>query len=142
MVVRPTSTDPWAPLFEKLAALRASWPSRGWSWDSRLECVTSSFSAQFESAARAAALTALPVEWTPAGLAQAPERLRDLAERSGGLRSAQLIFTDQQAIAYRAFGLWWPWGNGTTISLRVGIDHPDARPSHLGRLRDVFNVEA
>lgn len=135
------SGEAWANLYDKLGKLRAAWPSRGWSWDSKLECVTSSFSMQFEPAARSAALIALPKQWTPTALAQAPARLRDLAERSGGIRSSQMILTDDEAGDYLSFGLWWPWGNGQTISLRVGLSELDASSSMYQRLRDVFGVQ-
>ena len=75
----------WKPLFDRFAALKATWPARAWSWDSRLMCVTSSFAVEVESKARAAALEALPLEYTAATLARAGTDLRRVAERTGGL---------------------------------------------------------
>jgi hypothetical protein len=135
------SAEAWNTLFERLAKLKAGWPSRGWSWDNKLECVTSSFSTQFEADARAASAMALPQQWTPSALAHAPARLRDLAERAGGIRSSQMILTDDAAGDYLAFGLWWPWGNAMTISLRIGLSEGDASQSQQQKLRDVFGVE-
>ena len=72
------------PLFEAFKRMRGQWPTRGWSWDARLTCVTSSFSTEFQQQARAAVAEALTLEWTPATLGKAPQGLRDLVERSGG----------------------------------------------------------
>ena len=41
-----------------------------------------------------------------------------------------------------AYGLWWPWGDGMTTSLRIGLGGSGVREDALQRLRDVFNVEA
>src|SRR5438067_13692196 len=113
--------DPTQALFDGLKRLRTSWPARGWSWDNRFICVASTFTVQFEQQAREAAAEALPAEWTPATLGQASPNLRDLAARTGGLRAGQLLMTGGPTGGLLAFGLWWPWGDGETISMRVGL---------------------
>jgi hypothetical protein len=120
--------------------LRASWPARGWSWDSRLSCVSSSFAAELESNARAAA-KALATEWTSANIQKAPPHLRDLAERTGGLRAGQKLLTSAAVGASFVYGLWWPWGDGMTLSMRIGLGGPDATSDALQRLRDAFSVQ-
>ncbi len=38
------------------------------------------------------------------------------------------------------FGLWWPWGDGATISLRVGVANCD-RPTELyPQIRALFKI--
>jgi hypothetical protein len=131
--------DAWAIALRPLQQLRASWPSRGWSWDGRLSCVSSSFSAELDAKARAIALAAMPREWTKSNAHVAPASIREIAERSGGLRSGQAILAgDGAAFAY---GLWWPWGDGMTTSLRIGLGGSEPSQSTLQRLRDVFGVE-
>jgi hypothetical protein len=121
--------------------LRLAWPSRGWSWDARLTCVTSSFNVEFEAKARAALTTALSTEWTSATIQRALPPLRDIAERTGGLRAGQFIFTSPSIGPSFAYGLWWPWGDGMTTSLRVGLGGSGVREEAFQRLRDVFGVE-
>lgn len=121
--------------------LRLAWPSRGWSWDSRLSCVTSSFSAELEGKARAAAALALSTEWTPATIQRAPAALRDIAEKTGGLRTGQMIFASAAVGSAFAYGLWWPWGDGMTTSVRIGLVDSATSEEALQRLRDVFSVE-
>lgn len=131
--------DPWAPLLESLGRFRAKWPRRGWSWDGRLNCVTSSFSTDIENDCRLIAREALPVEWAATTLHGAPPRVRDLAERCGGLRAGQALLSAGPIAGVLAYGLWWPWGDGVTVSLRVGLDIAINQEPYP-RFRDIFNV--
>jgi hypothetical protein len=135
-----TSGDAWSPLVETMRALKASWPARGWSWDSRLNCVSSSFSTEFEAKARQSATSALPLEFVAASIARAPALLQEVAERAGGLRSGQLLLSAPVFNGALAYGLWWPWGDGETISFRVGLANVDSSREPYPRFRDVFNV--
>jgi len=141
MPMSPSTAAAWQSLSQNLKKLRASWPMRGWSWDARMTCITSSFSIQFEAEARASAAQGLPMEWTQATLTKAPARLRDLAERSGGVRSGQFVLTGGPLDGLFAFGLWWPWGNGQTISLRVGLADLEADREPYPQFRDLFAVQ-
>ncbi len=132
--------DAWTPIFEGLARMKASWPTRGWSWDSRLYCCTSSFTAEQEPQARRAAALALPSEWTASTMARAPDQLRDTVERSGGVRQGQLVLSVGPSNGLLVFGLWWPWGDAETVSLRVGLADVDPTREPYGRFRDVFGV--
>ena len=73
-----SSRDPWQPLMESMKKLKESWPSRGWSWDGRMNTVSSSFSTEFEAKARASATLALPAQWISSTIGQANPRLREL----------------------------------------------------------------
>lgn len=140
MAYRPTAGDPWQPLFDGLKGMKAKWPTRGFSWDSRHGCVASSFSVQFETQAREAAALAVPAEWTSQNIAKAPPHLRELADRFGGVRSRQLLLVSGPVGGIYAFGLWWPWDNGMTISMRVGLANVDVEREPYPRLRDVFGI--
>jgi len=132
------SLDP--ALLEAFKRMRAAWPTRGWSWDSRLVCITSSFSTEFETKARGAAAEALPHRFTSSTLASAPARVREVVERSGGLRSSQFALAGGNPVGLLAFGLWWPWGDAMTISLRVGICDVDPHAEPYAAFRGVFGV--
>ncbi len=134
--------DPWAAPFATLKELRAVWPSRGWSWDGRLACVSSSFSVDFETRARAAVVAALPGEWNPVTIQRAPAHLREVADRTGGLRPGQALYSGPSVGVAFVFGLWWPWGDGMTTSMRIGLANVDASHEPARRMREVFGVEA
>jgi len=110
-----------SPLFDSLVRLRAAWPGGGWSWDGRLSCVSSSFSVELADEARAAAKRALPNEWTTQDISSAPADISEIAEMSGGVRADQVVLSTEPTAHVIAFGLWWPWGDDLTISLRVGL---------------------
>jgi hypothetical protein len=135
-----TSAESWQSLFEGLAKVREGWPVKEWGWDGRLRCVSSSISAEAEPAARGAIAAALPTEWTSATLAGAPENVRALADRCGGLRPGQALLSTPSTGGPAAYGLWWPWGDGTAISLRIGLTDFDPVDKPYPRLRETFGV--
>ena len=141
MSMDASSRDPWQPLLERMKKLKESWPSRGWSWDGRMNTVSSSFSTEFEDKARASAMLALPLQWISSTVGQAHPRLRELCERTGGLRAGQLLLGGEPVGGIVSFGLWWPWGDGETISLRVGLTDVDPMKEPYPRLRDLFGVQ-
>ncbi|MFO0736084.1 MAG: hypothetical protein U0270_09400 [Labilithrix sp.] len=120
--------------------MKASWPTRGWSWDPRLMCVTSSFTTEQEPSARKSSQIALQNEWTAATIVRAPQSLRDVVERAGGIRQGQLALSTGPINGLLVYGLWWPWGDGETVSLRVGLADVDPNREPSNRFRDVFGV--
>jgi hypothetical protein len=128
------------PLLQPLRRLRADWPQRGWSWDSRFACVSSSFSVDLEQKNRTLALTAMPAEYTSRSIGSAPPTLREICDRAGGLRSGQFVFIGTAVGRVFPYGLWWPWGDGMTVSLRVGFGGVDESHEVMNRLREVFGV--
>jgi hypothetical protein len=132
--------DSWQPVFDALGRMKASWPTRGWSWDPRLLCVTSSFTTEQEPAARKATQMALQNEWNAATIVRAPQPLRDVVERAGGIRQGQLALSTGPVNGLLVYGLWWPWGDGETVSLRVGLADVDPNREPYIRFRDVYGV--
>jgi hypothetical protein len=132
--------DHWTALLEAFKGVRAAWPARGWSWDTRLSCVTSSFVTEVEAEARAAVRMALPNEWTPGTIGRAAPGVRELAEKTGGLRAGQFIFSSAPIGVFFGYGLWWPWGDAMTTSVRIGLGGAELRQEVHERLRDVFGV--
>ncbi len=107
-----------------------------------MTCITSSFSTEFEAKARVAIAEAFPVEFTSAAVAKAPTVLREFVDRYGGLRQGQFLFTSG-AIggSLVAFGLWWPWGDGDTVSMRLGFADIDPGRETYARVREIFGVQ-
>lgn len=132
--------DAWQPTFESLGRMKAAWPTRGWSWDPRLLACTSSFTVEQEPAARKATTMALQNEWNPSSIARGPQQLRDVVDRCGGVRQGQLVLSTGPVNGLLVYGLWWPWGDGETVSLRVGLADVDPNREPYLRFRDVFGV--
>ena len=66
--------------------------------------------------------------------------MRALAETCGGLRASQELLWGGGGEGAGAFGLWWPWGDGTTVTLRIGLHDIDQPKVRYPRLRDVFGI--
>lgn len=134
------SGEPWQPILDTLARLRAGWPSPEWTWDPRLECATSSFEVSLVPGVRTVLGAAVPTEWAEVTIAAAPEGVRALSDRCGSLRSNQLLLTGNGVAGMFPFALWWPWGDGSKLSVRIGIESAD-RPKELSlRIRAVFGI--
>jgi len=129
---------------EFLARLRAAWPDPGWTWDGRLGCVTSSFASALGSSVRAALAAATLAEWTGDTLPAAPDAVVALADRCGGMRPGQLLLTGEMRDGLLPFALWWPWGDGSKVSVRLGVATLDGEPERgrdiTPRLRALFGV--
>ena len=134
------ANDVWEAVFSGLERLRAQWPDPGWTYDRRLRCVASSIPLSQEAAAQTAIAAALPASWSSATLPDAHEDVRALAATCGGLRASQLLLWGGQPSGPGAFGLWWPWGDGTTVTLRIGLHHLDQPKVRYPRLRDLFGI--
>src|SRR5262249_57854269 len=98
--------EAWETVFAALTRLRASWPSRDWSYDRRLRCVASSIPLAREADARAAMAEALPASFSVDTLAGAGLGQRDLVDKCGGLCASQLLFSGGGDDAPVAFGPW------------------------------------
>ena len=91
MPVVPAFAVASSEMFRTLKDLRSAWPTRGWSWDGRLSCVTSSFNVEVEVKARSAASIALVNEWTPSTIRNAAPALREIVERAGGVAKGEIV---------------------------------------------------
>jgi hypothetical protein len=136
MELRPGSS---AALFETLGQLRKNWIKGGWSWDNRFNCLASSFNVEQDGEARAVVLRFLPNEYTAKSIGSAPQQVKEVAESTGGVRVDQRLYSTEMGGRLVAFGLWWPWGDETTISLRIGLGGYVAE-ADIVRLREVFDA--
>ena len=134
------SKSPRASAIERLAFLRSGWPSRGWSWDRRFECIASTIAIELREEAWTAATSMLPTVWTDRTLANAPVQVQEVARLTGGVRSDQYLLSADPVDGMLVYGLWWPWGGeGTNISMRIGLTGYASYDEHCA-LRDVFGV--
>jgi hypothetical protein len=125
-------------IFTTLGRFRASWPQRGWSFDNRFQCVASSFGTDLAPEARRLLAPIFPYALSDKTLAGASETIREVAARTGGVRAGQLIFAADPIAGVTPYGLWWPWEEAQTISLRIGLEGAD--PSEIMDLCTCFNA--
>lgn len=131
--------DDWRPVLEPLSVLRRGWPNPTWTWDERFTMLASSFPKDKEMQARASAAHALPYAWDMNSLATAPAGLRTICENTGGLRAGQMLMAGK-AGGIVLYGLWWPWGGGEKITLRIGFANLALPAEPVVWLRELFGV--
>ena len=136
----PPDNDPWAPLFIRLLKFKERWPAPGWKWDGRLVALESAFGQPMAAAARASADELLPQAWTGDTLAKAPAHVQQLSARTGAMRPGQSFLAADAVNGVVPYGLWWPWGGGATITLRVGLAGVEPTAEPWPRLRELFSV--
>jgi hypothetical protein len=135
-----TAGEPWQPILDSLAPLRSGWSTDPWSWDHRLKCVTSSFREDLAAGARAALTRVVPVEWTSSSISGAPAAVAELAQRGGGLRPGQRLLTAEAVAGMIPYALWWPWGDQSMVSVRLGIANCDRPKDLYPALRALFGI--
>lgn len=126
------------PLFEALSRFRAAWPKRGWSFDHRFQCVASSFDTDLAPEARGLLAPIFPHALTERTIASASAPIREVAARTGGVRAGQIVFAADPVAGAIAYGLWWPWEEAQTISLRIGLE--GVTPAEIDELCTCFGA--
>jgi hypothetical protein len=127
-------------LLDSLTRLRDSWPNPPWTWDGRFHTIAASFSKEQEPLARASAMNAFPRGWTMKSIENAPPDMQAIADRTGGLRQGQRLLAGDEMFASKLFGLWWPWGGGDTITLRIGVADAEPTGELVTAIRAMFGL--
>lgn len=99
----------------------ASKGALSWTWDARFGTALAEFSSDLKDDALGILKEHLVSSWDSASIGEAPDVVQRIRSHLGGLMAGQLLLLsapDSDPLAYCA---WWPWGNGETISIRVGL---------------------
>ena len=92
-----------------------------WKWDARFETVLAEFGVDGKDNIRATLERYLSAAWDSSNVADAPDAVRAIKDDLGGLMAGQVLFTADANRDGSIFCAWWPWGDGKTISIRVGL---------------------
>lgn len=90
-----------------------------WKWDSRFGTALAEFPIDNERKVRELLGSHLGGSWDSSSINKASDTLQMIAGRLGGLRVGQMLFAPDSNKDDFVFGVWWPWGNGSTVSVRV-----------------------
>ena len=112
----PLSEDACSALVEALQA------HLSWEWDSRFETALAQISSAEKNKIGATLEKHMGTAWDSVTIDAAPEKLRHLISRLGGIMPGQLLYAVGLPEDGIAFCAWWPWGNGQTISIRFGTN--------------------
>jgi len=122
------------------AAIRNNSPANfSWTWDEHSQAVLLQINIQDSGTAQSLLMRGFNQEWTDQQLETMPDKVRHLANTLGGLRSGQKLFTCSPEAEPVLYATWWPWGNKTTISVRIGCLVNGKRTS-IDAIRTTFGV--
>lgn len=92
-----------------------------WEWDDRFDVPLLIFSRDMEEEIRAVIERYFPNQWDLDSIKMSPPTIRTLIDKTFGLRSGQTVFAaDTNSYAFFV-ALCWPWEDGATVSLRMGL---------------------
>ena len=92
-----------------------------WQWDERFQVALIVFEKEDMGAIFSAVSNEFDQQWDAATISSASGPIGELVDSFLGILPGQMIFTCEQGAGLMLFAAWWPWGNGSTISLRIGI---------------------
>lgn len=100
------------PLFNELNGIVS------FKWDDWVGSILAEFSVEQKDTVRSILDQSLPFAWDKTNIGTASQVIQALDQRLGGVRYAQLLFNSEPSADAFVFCAWWPWSNGTHISLR------------------------
>jgi hypothetical protein len=109
-----------------------------WKWDSRFEAALAEFRVDKKDSIRTILERYLKVTWDSSNMDNAPDIVRMINSHVGGLRSGQLLFTSDPNRDAFIFCAWWPWGDGKTISIRLGPSYKELSDSEKAEKIHLF----
>jgi len=92
-----------------------------WKWDGRFGTVVAEFPLDKKASVFGVLDRYLTSRWDSASIEDAPEIVKKIQEHLGGLMAGQLLLLSDPDAKLLVYCAWWPWGNGQTISIRVGL---------------------
>ncbi len=114
------------PAYDCTELFKALQVALSWQWDGRFQTALAQICIAEQDAMRATLENHLGPAWDSATIDTAPDLVQRAIGRLGGVMPGQLLFAvglPQDGIVFCA---WWPWGNGRTISLRIGASQEGA----------------
>ena len=115
-----------------------------WKWEDRFEVALAEFNVANQDDIRGILERFLTNTWDNSTISNAPHSIQQLLNKFIGLKTGQLLFTSDTEQDDFLFGLWWPWGNGNTISIRVAPSFiklsEDDYQELIRQFREWFNI--
>ena len=115
-----------------------------WKWDDRFKAVLAEFDVTNQDNIHGILKRFLTNSWDSSTIDNAPDTIKEIINKFNGLKSGQLILSSDPGRGDFLYGVWWPWGSGTRISVRIipsfnnssGLDHTE----WLNSFREWFNI--
>ncbi len=114
-----------------------------WKWDNRFNTVLAEFDIKDQESVQKIIKTQISSTWNDGNCVNAPEHVWKIVDHFR-LNPGQQLFTTDTDKDNTLFCAWWPWSNGTIISIRIGISidslDDDDNKELIKLLRSWFSV--
>ena len=100
---------------------QATPPAYKWQWDDRFDVALISFDKADKENILSAVLSEFMKQWDHKSIGKAAKQVQKLVKSIFDIKPGQLIFTTDESMSCVLLAAWWPWGDGSTFSIRVGI---------------------
>ena len=90
-----------------------------WKWEDRFETALAEFNISDKDKIHGILERFLTNTWDSSTINNANDVAQQIVNKFDGLKKGQLLFTTDTKQDDFLFGVWWPWGNGNKISIRV-----------------------
>ena len=97
-----------------------------WEWDGRFKTTLAQISVKEKDVAGEMLEKHLGMAWDSVTINTAPKSVQRILAPLGGMMSGQLFYAAGLPENGIIFCAWWPWGNGQTISIRLGTNLEDS----------------
>lgn len=111
-----------------------------WNWDEHFKTVLSQISSDNKDKALNIVSTHFEHTFDHSNVQNAPENAKMVIGDLGGLRPGQIFFFHELGEGNNVFGAWWPWGNGQTISIRIGFSIGSGNTEMNQKLKSLFGI--
>jgi hypothetical protein len=108
-----------------------------WQWDRKSRVLVAEFPTSKEKEVRAVLERHLIQKWDSESINDVPENIKTATGDFNDLRAGQLIFTSDPDIHDLVFAVWWPWGNGEVVSMRIAS--PSTEESLAAENQSIFS---
>lgn len=109
-----------------------------WKWDGRFKTALGEFSADVKDDVLGILEQYLVSTWDSSSVKEAPAVVQEIKKNLGGLMSGQLLLLSDLNKAAFIFCAWWPWGNGTKVSIRIAPFGKDLSDEEATALTTIF----
>ncbi|MCU0843729.1 MAG: hypothetical protein MUC76_02250 [Spirochaetes bacterium] len=92
-----------------------------WKWDDRFNAALMAFDAAVKERVFGTVINEFVQHWDATSIAEASQRVRGIVDSTFDIRPGQLIFAAEANGDFILLAAWWPWANGSIISMRIGL---------------------
>jgi len=115
-----------------------------WQWDERFHVALIVFEKEDMESILSTVSNEFDQQWDSTTIANASDLIGKLVNSLFGVSPGQRIFAFEEGAGLILFAAWWPWDNGSNISLRIGIfsleEHTFDKDKKKEHLAEWFNT--